>query len=156
MFDFFRRMFSAPKLSEESSAFITTLAASDIWLLAVGLRGTPQVPSIAGPEAIALIAAHRIDVSDLGDDDSIFPFNYARNGRQALPFFSSEERARRFASDNKFPIDVTIFQPYRLLVGFVATRENETFDLVFDPGSPAERTLTGGERHLLRSLSASR
>ena len=37
-------------------------------------------------------------MSEIGDDDSVFPFNYQRSGRQALPFFSSAERAQHFAS----------------------------------------------------------
>jgi hypothetical protein len=155
MFDSILKIFAKPKptLSDESRDFITKLAAGDIWILAVGLRGVPATPSITDPAAFEIIAAHRIDVSEIGDDDSIFPFNYERDGRQALPFFSSAERARQFATAMRLPTDVTIFQPYSLLPGFVATPENDLFDLVLDPGSPAERTLSRDERLLLRSVS---
>lgn len=129
------------------------LAASRIWILAVGLRGTPAIPGNTGPEALEIIAAHRIDVAELGDDDSVFPFNYEQDGKQLLPFFSSEELAKQFASDSGFPTDVTVFQPYDLRAGFVATPENEVYELVLDPRSPSERTLSRGERLLLRALS---
>ncbi len=142
-----------PKKPIRRASVITNLASSDIWILAVGLRGTPAIPSITDPTAFDIIAAHRIDVSEIGDDDSVFTFNYERDGRQALPFFSSDERARRFASDTGLPIDVTVFQPYSLLVGFVAAPENEMFERVLDPHSPTERTLTRAERLLLRSLT---
>ena len=153
MFDRIRQMFSGPKLSDESRDFITKLASSRIWILAVGLRGTPAIPSHTGPEALEIIAAHRVDVAELGDDDSVFPFNYEQDGKQVLPFFSSEEGAKRFASESGFPTDVTVFQPYDLRAGFVATRENEVYDLVLDSRSSNERTLSRGERLLLRSLS---
>lgn len=155
MLDRIRQMFSKPKptLSDEARDFITKLATSDIWILAVGLRGTPAIPNVTDPAAFDIIAAHRIDVSEIGDDDSVFPFNYERDGKQTLTFFSSDERARQFAVASSFPIDVTIFQPYRLLAGFVAAPENEMFELVLDPRSPAERTFTRDERLLLRSVS---
>ena len=155
MFDRIRQIFSKPnpKQSDEAHHFITKLATSDIWILAVGLRGTPAIPSITDPAAFDIIAAHRIDVSEIGDDDSVFPFNYEREGRQALPFFSSEERARHFAAEKRFPTNPTVYQPYSLLAGFVATPENDIFDLVLDPCSPAERSLSRDERSLLRSLS---
>ena len=146
-------MFSKPKLSDEAREFITKLATSDIWILAVGLRGTPAIPSITDPAAFDIIAAHRIDVSEIGDDDSVFPFNYERDGRQTLPFFSSAELAKQFATATGFPTDVTVFQPYCMLAGFVATPENEMFELVLDPRSEAERRIGHDERLLLRSLS---
>ena len=153
MFDRIRQMFAGPKVADESRDFITKLAASRIWILAVGLRGTPPIPSHTGPEALEIIAAHRVDVAELGDDDSVFPFNYEQEGKQLLPFFSTEERAKQFAADSGFPTDVTVFQPYDLRAGFVATSENEVYELVLDPRSPTERTLSRGERLLLRSLS---
>ncbi len=153
MFDRIRQVFSKPKVSDESRDFITKLAAGDIWILAVGLRGTPAIPSVTDPAAFHIIAAHRIDVSEVGDDDSVFPFNYERDGRQTLPFFSSAERAQEFASATGFPTDVTVFQPYSLMAGFVSAPENDMFEPVFDARSPAERTLTRDERLLLRSLS---
>lgn len=155
MLERFKQMFSKPKpaLSDEARDFITKLAAGNIWILAVGLRGTPAIPSITDPAAFDIIGAHRIDVSEIGDDDSVFPFNYERDGRQALPFFSSAERASQFATASGFPTDITIFQPYSLLAGFVSAPENDMFDLVFDARSPAERTLTRDERLLLRSLT---
>ena len=72
MLDRIRQMFSKPKpmLSDESRDFITKLARGDIWILAVGLRGTPAIPSVTDPAAFDIIAAHRIDVSEIGDDDS--------------------------------------------------------------------------------------
>ena len=92
-------------------------------------------------------------MSEVGDDDSVFPFNYERDGRQALPFFSSAERAQKFACATGFPTDVTVFQPYSLMAGFVSAPENDMFELVFEARSPAERILTRDERLLLRSLS---
>ena len=155
MFDRIRQMFSKPKLIllDESRDFITKLAAGDIWILAVGLRGTPVIPNIADPAAFDIIATHRIDVSEIGDDDSVFPFNYERNGKQTLPFFTSAERARQFASATGFPTDVTVFQPYGLMAGFIAVPENDMFVLVLDARSAAERTLTEDERLLLRSIT---
>ena len=153
MLDRIRQMLSKPKLSDDAREFITKLASSDIWIMAVGLRGTPAISSVADPAAFDVIADHRIDIAEVGDDDSVFPFNYERDSRQALPFFTTEERARHFATATGFPTDVTVFQPYRLMSGFVATPENDMFDLVLDPHSPAERVLTRDERLLLRSLS---
>ena len=149
-----RQMFSKPNptLSDESRAFITKLAPSHIWLLAIGLRGTPALPSNL-EDAFLMLDAHRIDVSEIGDEDSIYPFNFNRDGIQILPFFTSEERARGFRADGGFQTDLSYFQPYSLLSGFVATPENEIFELVLDPRSPAERRLTKDERLLLRSLS---
>lgn len=153
MLDRIRQIFSRPGISDESRDFITRLANSRIWILAVGIRGTPAIPNSTDPAALDVIAAHRIDVSEIGDDDSVFPFNYEQDGKQVLPFFSSDERARRFAAESGFPIDDTVFQPYDLRAGFVASRENEVYELVLDPRSPAERTLSRDERLLLRSLS---
>ena len=155
MFDRLRQLFSSPKpsISDEARDFIAKLADSEIWILAVGLRGTPTITSMTDPQAFEIIAAHRIDVSEIGDDDSVFPFNYERDGRQVLPFFTSEERARQFAAETGLPTDVKVFQPYNLLAGFVATPENEILELVLDPHSPTERTLTRDERLLLRLLS---
>jgi hypothetical protein len=152
-----REAFSeSAKVSGETRGFIAKLAASDIWILAVGLRGTPVIPSITDPAAFDIIAAHRIDVSEIGDNDSVFPFNYEQAGRQTLPFFSSEERARYFMTNSGLRIDLsTVFQPYCLLAGFVATPENEIFELILDPGSPAERRLGPDERLLLCSLTTS-
>ena len=149
MFGLFKKK---PQLSDEARDFITKLAAGDIWILAVGLRGAPAI-NPTDPAALDTIAEHRIDVSELGDDDAVFPFNYEREGRQALPFFSSSERAQQFASATGFPTDVTVFQPYSLLAGFVAAPENDMFELVFDARSPEERTLTRDERLLLRKLT---
>lgn len=153
MFDSIRTMFSKPKVSEEAREFVTKLAKDDVWILAVGLRGTPAIASVTDPAAFDVIAAHRIDVSEVGDDDSVFPFNYERHGRQALPFFTTEERAKHFVTTTGFPTDVTVFQPCRLMSGFVATPENEMFELVLDPQSPTERVFSRDERLLLRTLS---
>ncbi len=155
MLDRIRQIFSKPKpgLSDEARDLITRLVDSDIWILAVGIRGTPSLPSITDPAAFEVIAAHRIEVSDIGDDDSVFPFNFERDGRQVFPFFGSKERAGHFLDDSGFQCDVSFFQPYCMRAGFVATPENDMFELVLDPGSPAERRLTRDERLLLRSLS---
>jgi len=155
MLDRIRQVFSRtkPSLSDEGRQFITKLANSDIWILAIGVRGTPAMPSITDPAAIEVIAAHRKELSEIGDDDSVFPFNYQRDGRQILPFFSSEERARHFLAHSGFPSDLSLFQPYRLLAGFVATPENDMLELVLDACSPSERRMGKDERLLLRSLS---
>ena len=103
-----------------------------------------------------MVDAHRIDVSEIGDDDSVFPFNYMRDGIYTLPFFSTEERARAFRADSGFQIELTYFQPYSLLAGFVTSitsPKNEMFTLVLDARSPAERILTNDERLLLFSLT---
>lgn len=142
-----------PQLSDEAREFITRLAKDRIWILAVGLRGTPAITSSTDPAAFDVIAEHRIDVSEVGDDDSVFPFNCERGGRQVLPFFTTEERARQFANATGFPTDVTVFQPFCLKSGFVATPENDMLGLVLDAGSPAERTISHDERLLLRTLS---
>jgi hypothetical protein len=155
MLDRIRYIFSKPKpnLSDQARDLIAKLVDSDIWILAVGIRGTPAMPSITDPAAFEVIAAHRIDVSEIGDDDSVFPFNYGRDGKQVFPFFSSKERAGRFLSDSGFKTDLKLFQPYCMQAGFVATPENDIFELVLDPGSPSERVLARDERLLLRSLS---
>ncbi len=147
------RMLAKPKtsLSDESRGFIAKLAPSHIWLLAIGLRGTPAIP-IALEDAFPMLDAHRIDVSEIRDEDSIYPFNYKRGSIQILPFFTTQERASAFRADSGFPAGFSYFQPYSLLAGFVATPENEMFELVLDPSSPTERTLTRDERLLLRSL----
>ena len=146
-----RQIFSKPKptLSEESREFIEKLAPSFIWVLGIGVRGTPAMPALYGTKAWDVIAARRIELADVGDDDSVVPFNFQYDGRRILPFFSSEERARQFQSLG----NISKFQPYRLLAGFVATPENGIFDLLLDPGSSTERRLGDDERLLLRSLS---
>ena len=142
-----------PKLSDDSRTFITNLAKGEIWILAVGLRGAPVIPNVADPAAWDIIAAHRIDVAEIGDDDAVFPFNCERDGRQIFPFFSSEERARHFQTDSGFQVDLSPFQTYSLLAGFVATPDNDMLELVLDARSPGERMLTRDERLLLRSLT---
>ncbi len=153
MLDRFLQMFSKPKLnlSDEARDFISTLAASDIWILAIGVRGTPALPCASDPAIYAAVAAHRKELSEIGDDDSVVPFNYEREGRQILPFFSSEERAKHFLANGGLG-DISLFQPYSLLAGFVTAPENERFELLLDPCSPSERTLTRDERQFLRSV----
>jgi len=155
MLSFIRRLFrnSEPTLSGESRAFIEDLAKGHIWILGVGLRGVPVVPDITHPAGWDIISAHRIDVAELGDDDSISPFNCKRNGKRVFPFFSSEERARHFQANSGYQSDLSLFQPCSLLAGFVATSDSDIFELVLDANSPAERTLTWAERLLLRSLT---
>jgi hypothetical protein len=146
-----RQIFSKPKptLSGEPREFIEKLAPSFIWVLGIGIRGTPAMPALYGPKAWDVIGAHHIELADVGEDDSVFPFNFEYEGRQILPFFSSEERARHFQSLG----NISKFQPYRLLAGFVATPENDIFDLLLDAGTQEERRLGQEERLLLRSLS---
>ncbi len=150
-----RQLFSrtGSNLSAESRQFITSLANSDIWILAIGLRGTPATPSnLSDPTAIDMLAAHRKELAKLGDEDSVFPFNFNRGGTQVLPFFSSEDRAKQFLAFGNLG-DISAFQPYRLLAGFVTTPENDLFEPVLDPGSSAERTIGTEERLLLRELA---
>ena len=52
MLDHIRSLFSRPKVSDESRAFITKLAESDIWILAVGLRGAPATPKVVDDAAL--------------------------------------------------------------------------------------------------------
>ena len=143
MFTRIRQIFSKPKpsLSDESREFIEKLAPSFIWVPGIGIRGTPAMPTLYGPKAWDVIAERRIELADVGDDDSVFPFNFEYNGRQILPFFSSEECDREFQSLG----NISKFQPYRLLAGFLATPENEIFDLLLDPGTSAERRLVEEE-----------
>jgi len=149
------QMFSKPKsaLTDEAREFITKLATSKIWILAVGLRGNPAILSMTDPAALDIVAAHRIDVTKIGVDDSVFPFNYQRDGKHTLPFFTSKERAKQFATELGLAADVAVFQPYGIKAGFVGSPENDIFELVLDPGSPAERALTSDERLLLRRVS---
>ena len=146
-----------PKLSEEARDFITKLAIADIWLLAIGVRGTPVLPVLTDPDflptALKTVAAYRMELSELGDDDSIFSFNFKRDGRQVLPFFSSEAHALYFLENSGFQSDLSLFQPYCLLAGFVAAPHNEKFELVLDLHSPSERRIAQDERLLLRSLT---
>src|SRR5204862_7262977 len=94
MLERFLKLFSrSPGLSNEARAFVEKLAPSYIWILAVGIRGTHASP---GSDTWETIAEHVIELADIGDDDSVFPFNYRRDGRQILPFFSSEDCARQF------------------------------------------------------------
>ena len=111
------------------------------------------MPSINDPMAFDVIGAHRIDVSEIGDDDSVFPFNYERDGRQTFPFFSSKEGAEEFFAGTNPPPNLTLFQPYCVLAGFVATPENEIFDLILDPDSESEHKISPAERLLIRSVS---
>jgi hypothetical protein len=150
-----RQLFSraGSNLSAESRQFISSLANSDIWIIAIGLRGTPAIPSnLSDLTAIDTLAAHRKELAELGDEDSVFPFNFDRNGTQVLPFFSSEDRAREFLTSWTLG-DLSVFQPYQLLAGFVTTPENDLFELVLDPGSAAERTIGKEERLLLREVA---
>jgi len=149
-------MFSTPKPaapSDESRAFIERLAPSFIWILAIGIRGTPEISAVRGPEARSEVAANRIDLADVGEDDSVFPFNYRQDGRQILPFFSSEDCARQFLATKRWG-DTAIFQPYRLLAGFVTAPGNERFDLILDPGLQSERRLTSEQKELLRKITS--
>jgi hypothetical protein len=154
MFNRLSQFFAKSKLSDEERTFITQLSTSRIWILAVGLRGAPALTSdLNDPENFNIIAAHRIDVSEISDEDSVFPFNYYAEDRQILPFFTTVERAKEFAAKTFPPKHLDIFQPYDLLAGFVATPDNDTFRLVLDAGSPAERIISHEQRMLLRSLT---
>jgi hypothetical protein len=77
----------------EQRAFIESLAPKDVWILGVALRGVPAMPR-ALDQAYRMLADHRVDVAEMTDDDSIFPFNYRDGeGNQILPFFSTEQGA---------------------------------------------------------------
>ncbi|NBV24292.1 MAG: hypothetical protein EBS05_20535 [Proteobacteria bacterium] len=149
-----RQIFSKPQpeLSAESRDFITKLAPSHVWLLVIGLRGTPSVP-LGREDAYLMLDSHRIDVAEMTDDDSVFPFNYWLDGIQILPFFTSKDGALAFRTDSGLRADLSFYQPYGLLSGFVATPENEVFELVLNPHTPSERRFTRDERLLLRALS---
>jgi hypothetical protein len=154
MLERIHQMFSKPKpsLSDESRDFIAKLTPSHIWLLVIGLRGTPAVPNNR-EDAFQMLDAHRIDVSEMSDDDSVTCFNYKRDGIQTLPFFTTKEWASAFRADSGLRADLSFYQLYSLLSGFVATPENDLFQLVLDPNTPEQRILTKDERRLLRSLS---
>ena len=149
-----RQAFSpgSANLSAEARSFVESIATSEIWILAVGLRGTPAIPRIFDDSAMKAIADYRIDVSEMGDDDSVFPFNYGEAEKQVLPFFTTEAGAKDFATSKGASV-VQVFQPCPLLAGFVASPENDDFDLVLDPASLSERKITPEERRLLRRLS---
>ena len=154
MFDFIRQRFATTKISDEERAFITQIANSEIWILAVGLRGVPQISGVFDDAALDIITAHRIDVWEAGDEDSVWPFNYQRDGRHTLPFFGSRQHAREFAAKTlPAGTETGVFQPYELLAGFVSSPENEVFNLVFQLGFAEERALTEPGRKLLRSLA---
>ena len=156
MFNQFRKMFSIAKpaaMPDESRIFIEKLAPSFIWILAVGIRGTPSFRALDTPSRLDAVAAHRIELADVGDDDSVFPFNYKHDGRQVLPFFSSEDCARQFLASKRWG-DTGVFQPYRLLAGFVTAPGNEKFDLILDAGLPTERRLQPDEKELLRKITS--
>ena len=160
MFDHFRRMLSTAKkrISAEERDFITNLANSDIWILAIGVHGTPQMPSMTDvgsfPAALKILDPVRKELNELGDNDSVFPFNYRCDSRQVMPFFSSEEGANHFLQMSGFDCDLSVFQPFCLPAGFVATPFNDKFDLVLDIRTSSEHKLEDSERLLLRSLSA--
>jgi hypothetical protein len=80
----------------------------------------------------------------------VFPFNYRQGGTQVMPFFSSEERARHYLAGQK----ISVFEPYCLIAEFVALREQDDVELILDPLSPFERSITRDERLLLRRLTA--
>jgi len=154
MLDRLRKIFSKgkPELPAEAHDFITKLAASDIWILAIGISGTPHIPPLNDPAALDMIAAHRKELVNLSDDDSVFPFNFQRRGTQFLPFFTSEERAKYFLANSGLG-DISIFHPYCLVAGFVTSPENDIFELLLDPCSSSERKIDPQERALLGLLT---
>jgi len=87
MFARIRQIFSKPKpsLSDESREFIEKLAPSFIWVLGIGIRGTPAMPTLYGPKAWDVIAERRIELADVGDsisnttDGRYFPFSVRRS-----------------------------------------------------------------------------
>src|SRR5262245_36332331 len=107
------------KLSDETRAFVKKLAASGVWLLAFGLRGAENIPDRPEAGRYDNIAARRIDVSEIGPNDSFIPLSYRRQGRPVMPFFSSMERAMQFVAG--FAVDLSLFQPFQQHAGFVAT-----------------------------------
>ncbi len=139
-------------LQAESREFIAGLANAKIWVLVIGLRGAPSVSgSLSDPTVIDILAANYKDLADLGDDDSVFPFNFERDGTQVLPFFSTKEQSQEFMAG--FDGGTGPFQPYELMAGFLAMPQNDDFALVLDAGSPAEREIGHAERRLLRRLA---
>lgn len=153
MFDRILQLFTKRKLSNDAREFITKLADTNIWILGVGLRGVPAITGLTDQAALEVIAANRIDVAEIGDDDSVFPHNYLWNGRQTLPFFTTEERTKQFVTTLGLPTDIELYQPYEVRAGFVSVPENDSLELLLDPGFPDERLLSREERLLLRSLS---
>jgi len=142
----------APTLPDESRIFIEKLAQSLIWILAIGLRGKPDLRGLDGPARREALAAHRIEVADIGPKDSVVPFNYRQGDQQILPFFSSKDCARQYQST--LPRDGWPFQPHLLRAGFVASPGNEKFDPILDPGFPSERKLQPDEKALLRKITS--
>jgi len=143
----------APTVTDESRIFIEKLAASNIWVLAIGMRGRPDLRGLDGPTRRQALAAHRIELADVGPGDSIAPFRYGQGERQVLPFFSSEECARDFQAQLLRGANGP-FQPYRILAGFVTAPGNEKYDLILDPGSPSKRKLQPEEKALLRKITS--
>jgi hypothetical protein len=154
MLDKFLQLLRPPGqgLSEEARRFIESIATAEIWILAIGIRGTPECPHLFDDAAIELLADHRINVSEIGEEDSLFPFNFEDAGSQLLPFFTTEEGAKQFASSWGRQ-SIHVFQPCPLLAGFVASPPNDDFDLVLNPRTAEERKITQEERRLLRALS---
>ena len=155
MLDHLRKLFSPqkPALSEESHAFIENLAPSFIWILAIGIRGTPRIHAMQNSTKRDIVADHRIELADIGDYDSVVPFNFRQDGLQVLPFFSSENCAREFLATKPLLGDTSFFQPYRLRAGFVTAPGNEKFNLVLDAGLPSERRLLPAEKEFLRAIT---
>jgi hypothetical protein len=156
MWNQLRNMFSRrrPELSDEARAFITKLAASNIWILAIGLNGIPDIPQGNSSAALEALEPHLKPLAEVGDDDSVFPFNYGEGTTQVMPFFSSEERARHYLGDTGLGVDISLFQPYCLIAEFVALPAQDDVELIFDPRTPFERRITRDERLLLRRLTA--
>jgi hypothetical protein len=157
MFNQLRKIFSATNpaaMTDESRAFIEKLAPSYIWILAFGVRGTPSFRALDRESRLDGLAAHRIDLADVGENDSVVPFNYKHGGRQILPFFSSEEFARQYLAAKQLLGDTQVFQPFRLRAGYVTAPGNEKFDPVLDDGLPSERRLQANEKELLRKITS--
>ena len=138
-------------LSEESRTFIASIANAEIWILAIGVRGTPTLPRNLDA-VLEVVADHRIDVSEIGESDSVVPFNYEEAGRQLLPFFTTEERAKSYITTINSSLS-GIFQPYPMLAGFVTDPGQGDCDPILDPKSPGERRLSPEECRLMRALA---
>lgn len=143
----------APAVTDESRIFIEKLAASNIWILAIGMRGRPDLRGLDGPARRDALAAHRIELADVGPGDSVAPFRYRHDDQLILPFFSSEECARDFQAQLLRGANGP-FQPYRILAGFVTAPGNEKCDLILDPGSASKRRLQPEEKALLRRITS--
>ncbi len=134
---------------DRSVEFVARLADSRIWLLAFGQQGTPNTERLSHDELLGLVAQNRKDLDDVGNEDSIVPFNFRRGSFQVLPFFSSVALAENFLAKENPKIRV-IHRPFRIQAGFLTEPGLDKFRLVLNMDSSSERPLTSDERESLR------